>query len=142
VLLGFNQVTGHPSAPWNQTSHRPPQCSLESTKSLATLVLLGFNQATRHPSAPLDSSKPPVHPGAPLDSSKPPIHPSAPLDCPSHWFTPVLPWYHPSHWSTPVGVILLHCTRLQYSLHLELYLYTSHAKYGQCIHPTSIQTPF
>jgi hypothetical protein len=116
VLLGFNQATCHPSAPWIQPSHLPPQCSLDSTKSPV------------YPSAPLDSSKPPVHLGTPLDYlshrstlvflgfnqatsppqcslrliqatdpprcslglSKPPVHPSAPWIQPSHQSTLVL----------------------------------------------------
>jgi hypothetical protein len=170
VLLGFNQITDHPSAPWNQPNHRPPQCSLESTKPTATLVFLRFNQATGHPSAPwiqpshrppqriLDSTKPSATPmllgfnqatghpnvlwiqpshrppqcsfgliqvtGPPrcslgliqaigpswcsLGLSKLAVHPSAPLDYPSHWFI-------------PVGVVILHCTRLQCSLHFCAY---------------------
>jgi hypothetical protein len=114
LLLGFNQATGppqcsldsikplvHPSTPWNQPSHRPPQYSLESTKPLATPVFLGFNQATSHPVL-LGFNQVTGHPSAPLNSSKPPIHPSAPLDYPSYRSTLVLPWTHPSHRFTPV----------------------------------------
>jgi hypothetical protein len=97
MLLGFNQATGHPSAPWIQPSHWPPQCFLDSTKPLAIPVLLGFNQATGHPSAPwiqpshrpsqysLDSTKPPANPEL-LGFNQVTNHPSA-------------LWIHPSHQS-------------------------------------------
>jgi hypothetical protein len=148
VLLGINQVTGHPSAPWIQPSYRPPQCSLESTKSPAIPVLFGINQVTGHPSAPwiqpnhrppqysLESTKSPAtpmlfginqvtgSPNATLDSSKPPVHPSAPLDYPSHRFI-------------PVGVVLLHCTRLQCSLHFCTYTLTMQSMVSAFIqHPS------
>jgi hypothetical protein len=69
----------------------------------------------------LDSSKPPVHPTAPLDYLSHRFTPVLPWTHPSHRSIPVLPWTHPSHRFTPVGVILLHCSRLQYSLHFYAY---------------------
>jgi hypothetical protein len=39
VLLGINQVTGHPSALWIQPSHQPSQCYLDSTKSPVSYTL-------------------------------------------------------------------------------------------------------
>jgi hypothetical protein len=90
-----------------------------------------------HPNAPLDLSKPLVHPTAILDLSKLSIHPSATLDLfkppVSH---PLLPWTYPSHWSSWSCSTPLHTFAMQPSLFC---LYTSHAKYGQCIHLTSIQ---
>jgi hypothetical protein len=40
---------------------------------------------------------------------------------PSHRVTLVLPWTYPSHRSTPVGIVLLHCIDLQYSLYFCTY---------------------
>jgi hypothetical protein len=145
VLLGINQATGHPCTPWIQPNHRPSQCSLESTKSPATLVFLGINQVIGHPSAPWNQ---PSHRSIPvfLGINQVTGHPSAPWNQPSHRSipvllgfnqaigpsqyslestkppaTPMLPWNHPSHQSTPVGVVLFHCTHLQCSLHFYTY---------------------
>jgi hypothetical protein len=127
VLLGINQVTGHPSAPWIHPSHRPPSalwiqpshrphlCSLDSSSTLMLLgLILDTNAPWTHPS---HQSNPVVSWTHPSQRSTPMV----PWNHPSHQSTPVLPRNHPSHWSTPIGVILLHCTRLQYSLHFCTY---------------------
>jgi hypothetical protein len=132
ILLGFNQATGHPGThpshwstpvlPWTQPSHRStpmllwthpshwstPVLSWTHPSHRSTPMLPWTIQATSPPRCSFGLSRPLVHPCAPLDSSKPLVHPSAPLDYPSHWFT-------------PVGIVLLHCTRLQCSLHFCAY---------------------
>jgi hypothetical protein len=65
--------------------------------------------------------------------------PMLPWTYPSYKSTPVLPWTHPSHRSNWSCSTPLHTSTMQSSL---LCLHTSHAKYGLCIHPTSIQIPF
>jgi hypothetical protein len=134
VLLGFNQATGHPSASWNQPSHRPPQCSLDSTKSPATPVLLGFNQATDHPSALWN--QPSHRPSqCSLESTKP-LAILVLLGFNQATGHPNAPWIQPSHRSTPIGVDLVHCTRLQCSLHFWAYTLAM-----QCMVSAFIQHP-
>jgi hypothetical protein len=138
MLLRINQVTGHPSAPWNQPSHRPPQCSLESSKSPTTLVLLGFNQVTGHPSALWNQ---PSHQSTSVFPWT--IQATGPTPMflwthPNPRSTPVLPWTHPSHRSTPIGVDLVHCTRLQWSLHFWAYTLAMHYMVSTFIqHPST-----
>jgi hypothetical protein len=110
MFLGFNQDTGHPSAPWIQPSHR------------STLVLLGFNQVTGLLQCSLDSTKSPVYPNVPwnqpshrppqcsLGLSKPPVYLSAPLDYPSHRSTLVLPWTIQATGSPPCSLGLIQAT--------------------------------
>jgi hypothetical protein len=94
MLLGINQTTGHPSAPWILPSHQSipvlfgitqvtghPNALWIQPTHWSILVLLGLNQVTGHPSAP---------------------------------------WILPSH--QLVGVVPLHCTHLKCSLHFSAYI--------------------
>jgi hypothetical protein len=120
--LGLSKPPVHPVLLWTHPSHR------------FTPVLPWTIQATDSPQCSLGLIQATGPSRCSLGLSKPPVHPSAPLDYPSHQFTLVLPWTHPSHrfipmlpWtylshrSTPTGVVLLHCTSLQCSLHFCTY---------------------